>query len=256
MSYTRKSKVIFARRACTVAGSAPATPAVGVHVSALIKQGNETNSLLYTVSTNSMRLDLAAANPNESRASFPKPVDIVDRQTGALTLLFPHNRSFVRLKPAAENPSRSGMPPMPLPAPGMSPPPAMPPMQTMMQPAQKQELKATGETTNLLGLACARFEIKERGQTLEIWATDKLFPYQPYVSRQTPRVGPRGIEEQWPELLNARNLFPLLAILKFEKGPERFRFEVKAITPGKPAEADAKLFQPPPSYREIEPLPF
>jgi hypothetical protein len=256
MSYTLKSKLIFALTASMVAAGAPAALAFEGRITAIVTRGTETNALLYIVGTNSMRLELAAANPNESRASFPKAVDIVDRQTGALTLLFPHNRSFVRLKPAAENPSRSGMPPMPLPAPGMSPPPAMPPMQTMMQPAQKQELKATGETTNLLGLACARYEIKERGQTLEIWATDKLFPYQPYVSRQTPRVGPRGIEEQWPELLKARNLFPLLAILKFEKGPERFRFEVKAITPGKPAEADAKLFQPPPSYREIEPLPF
>ncbi|PWU16934.1 MAG: hypothetical protein C5B50_12305 [Verrucomicrobia bacterium] len=256
MTYTQKIKLILALTACTIACSAPAAPGFEGIINAVTKQGNETNALLYTVGANSMRLELTAASSDESRATFPKPVDIVDRQTGVLTLLFPHNRSFVRLKPGAENAPRSAMPPMPPMAPGMSPPPAMPPMPPMTRLAEKRELKVTGETTNLLGLACARYEIKERGQTLEIWATDKLFPYQPYVSRQASRVGPRGIEEQWPELLKARNLFPLLAILKFEKGPERFRFEVKSIKPGKLTEADTKAFQPPPGYREIEPLPF
>jgi hypothetical protein len=51
-------------------------------------------------------------------------------------------------------------------------------------------------------------------------------------------------------------LFPLLAILKFENGPERYRFEVKAITPGKITGPDGTLFQPPPNYFEIQPLPF
>jgi hypothetical protein len=137
-------------------------------------------------------------------------------------------------------------------APGM---PAMPSMPMMpMGMMEKAELKATGQKTNLLGYACERFELKQRGETLEIWATDQLFPFQAYQQNQPRRFGPRMIEEQWPELLKARRFFPLLVTLRFENGPERYRFEVNSIHPEKIA--DPTLFQPPPDYQEIEPLPF
>jgi hypothetical protein len=44
--------------------------------------------------------------------------------------------------------------------------------------------------------------------------------------------------------------------LKFDNGAERFRFEVKSVTPQKLTDEDAKLFQPPDGYMEIQPLPF
>ena len=121
---------------------------------------------------------------------------------------------------------------------------------------EKMELKATGETTNLLGFACQRYEIKQRGETLEIWATEQLFAYQAYVRNQSRRFGPRMIEEQWPGLLTAKKLFPLRTSLRFDNGPERFRFEVKSVTRQKIEGLDGKLFQPPPEYHEIQPLPF
>ncbi len=72
------------------------------------------------------------------------------------------------------------------------------------------------------------------------------------------------IEEQWGELVKAKKLFPLLAVLKLEprlpegtaplSQPERLRFEVKAVTPQKIT--NENLFQPPPDYHEIESLPF
>jgi len=74
--------------------------------------------------------------------------------------------------------------------------PMMPPM--MMEPLS---LTATGDRTNLLGYACERFEIKRRGEGMEIWATTQLLPFQPYVPNQPHRFGPRGIEEQWGDLL-------------------------------------------------------
>jgi hypothetical protein len=139
--------------------------------------------------------------------------------------------------------------------PGMPPGmPAMPPMPMMPGMMEKAELKATGQKTNLLGYACERFELKQRGETLEIWATDQLFPFVAYQQNQPHPGGPRQPEEQWPELMKARRLFPLLVTLRFENGPERYRFEVKSIEPGKVA--DPALFQPPPDYQEIEPLPF
>ena len=219
----------------------------------------------------------------------------MNRESGALVLIFPHNRSFVRPPPPATNAPAPGTPrisAMPLPPGGLPPgigpqtrpansPAAMPagigpanrPGMTLMpqiptmpsaggMPAmpmmhmERAELKATGEKTNLLGYLCTRYELKQRGEVMEIWATDQLLPYQAWQQNQPHRFGPRLIEEQWPELLKAKKLFPLLAILKFENGPERLRFEVKAITSEKVEDRDGQLFQPPPDYHEIEPLPF
>jgi hypothetical protein len=288
-------------------------------VHATITQGSETRSFLYTVSTNLVRIERTETN-------WPYAKNIIAFDSGAVTLLFPHNRSFVRLKPANEHVTSPfpGATAMPLPPGGLPPgigpqtavagapaslgapaPPAsigptnlpdvpVPPqmMQRLMMPnmpgppaglpsgigpqasgfpaaagmptmpivplptMEKAELEATGATTNILGYACARYELKERGETLEIWAADKLLPFQPLRQNQSPHVGPRLMEDQWPELLRARNLFPLLATLRFENGVERFRFEVKSITPEKINDPEGKLFQPPTDYREIQPLPF
>jgi hypothetical protein len=131
--------------------------------------------------------------------------------------------------------------------------PAMPRMPTM---AEKLELKATGKKEKILGFACEQYELKQRGETLEIWATDQLFPYQPYLRSQPHRFGPRMIEEQWPQMLTTRKLFPLRVSLRFDNGPERYRFEVKSITPEKVADKNDELFQPPSDYHESRPLPF
>jgi len=302
-------------------------------ITAAVTRGGETETLLYTVGTNQLRIA-------RGETDRPYPKNIVNLDTGDITLLFPHNRSFVRLKPAAENQSAAppGFPTMPPPpggfppgmgpqagtmpgTPAMSPPgmssmpgmspsatigptnlpgmPAMPPMpqrpqmvqmpqmppgvgpqagtdvpnmptmppMPMMPPMMgKMELKATTDTTNLLGYTCTRYELKQRGEVMEIWATDKLLPFQPYLQNQPHRFGPRMIEEQWGGMLKAEKLFPLLAVLRFETptvpsgakptvpGPERMRFEVKSITPEKIR--DEALFEPPSDYQEIQPLPF
>jgi hypothetical protein len=91
---------------------------------------------------------------------------------------------------------------------------------------------------------------------MEIWATDQLLPFQPYLANEPHRFGPRGIEEEWPELLKAKNLFPVLVVLKLENGPERLRFELKSIQPQQIDDRNGALFQPPPEYREIRPLLF
>ena len=283
------------------------TTAFEGRIHAVMTRGNETNALLYTVGTNSLRVEMTATN-------WPNPVDILDRNTGELTLLFPNNRSYVHLKSATDAvtaptpgvpgmlmppgglppgigpqsapvaPAMPAMPPWPampnmpaMPArpqpPGGLPPgvapqspagpgaagmPAMPAMPMPMMPGmmEKMELQATGQETNLLGFACQRYELKQRGETLEIWATDQLLPYQPYVQNQPHRFGPRRIEEQWPELVKARKLFPLLAVLRSDHGPERFRFQVQSVTPQKLTADDTNLFQPPAGYFEIQPLPF
>ena len=302
-------------------GNSSSLQAFEGRVHATVTQGNQTDGLLYTVGTNFLRVEMTATN-------WPNPVDVLDLKSGALTLLFPHNRSFVRLKPVVENssvppgfpqmpgglppgvgpgpqpPGRPVMPNAPPPpgpppqlspgigptnVPGMSampnppampmPPrvgpqpqpsampampnlpaaggmPAMPTMPMMPLPMEPMELRATGEKTNLLGFACEKFEIKQRGEVMEIWATDQLLPFQNYVRHQSPRFGPRMIEEQWAGLLTAQKLFPLRASLRFEEGTERYRFEVQSIAPQKLKEEDMKSFQPPDGYFEIQPLPF
>ena len=156
-------------------------------------------------------------------------------------------------------PAPPPVPTIPLPLSNFGPqarisPGAMPTTAMPMIPAAEAlpaELKATGETTNILGYSCSRFEAKQRGETVEIWATDKLLPFQPWLQNQPRRFGPRMLEEQWGEVLKAKKLFPLRAVLKFENGPERFRFEVQSVTPEKIKKDDeSKLFQPPPDYRE------
>ena len=273
-------------------------------INAVIVRGGETAPLLYTVGTNSMRVEMTATN-------WPNPVDVLDLDSGALTLVFPHNRSYVRLKAAPDNsppppgfpaglpggtpqtqnpepppavigptnlpglPTRPEMPAMPLPPnahglpPGIGPQsgnnPAVAPMPMgngmaampmMPMPGETPELQATTNTMTILGFPCVRYDLRRRGETMEIWATDKLTAFQPYVQNQPTRFGPRMIEEQWGELLKAKNLFPLRATLKFDQGAERLQFEVKTITPQKIEDVDRTLFQPPPDYHELVPLPF
>jgi hypothetical protein len=253
-------------------------------ITAALTRGGQATPLLYTAGTNCLRVEVAASDR-------PNPVDLLDWPSGEMTLLFPNNSSFVRLKTASEGAS-SAPPGFPAMQPGVAPqsqspatPPAMPqmpampnmppgggmPAMPMMPPPmmERMEFTATGDKTNLLGFACGKYEIKQRGKTMEIWATEQLFPFQPYVQNQPRRFGPRMIEEQWGDLLKAKKLFPLLAVFRFERisppgagtppaaGPERYRFEVQSITPEKINSDDAaKLFQPPPGYIEIQPLPF
>jgi hypothetical protein len=287
MRHLRIGKIAAFLAMLLVAGRLPAFEGC---IHAVITQGGEAAPLLYTVGTHFLRIEATDTNR-------PNPVDIWDRQTGALTLVYPHNRSFVRLQPAQLNPSTTGFPPtpdglraavgpaapaampgmpfqpatimppgspppgagpqaQPTPAPGALPAPGLPAMPMMPLPVENTELKATGEKTNLLGFACEKFEIKQRGETMEIWATDQLLPFQDYVRVQPPRYGPRMIEQEWAALLAAKNLYPVRASLRFERGPERFRFEVQSVTPQKPGDEDLKLFQPPDGWFEIQPLPL
>jgi hypothetical protein len=226
-------------------------------ITAAITRGGQAMPLLYTAGTNCLRVEVMASDR-------PNPVDLLDLPSGEMTLLFPNNRSFVLLNeyggahalarvPADASSAGVGREARPT-APGQRafPRPQMSSMPTPMM--DKMELTATGDKTNLLGLVCEKFQIKQRGETMEIWATDQLFPFQPYVQNQPHHFAPRMIEEQWGDLLKEKKLFPLLAILKFDNGAERFRFEVKSVRPQKLTKDDMKLFQPPDGYFEIQSL--
>ena len=169
---------------------------------------------------------------------------------------------------AGNTPSAPNTPAMPMPPGGLPPGvgpqahadaapamPAMPPMH-MMPPGGGLELKATGETTNLLNYPCARYEIKQNDQTMVIWATDQLLPFQMYLPAEPHRFAPPMIEEQWAGLVTAKKVFPLSAILTRENGVEVYRFEVQSIAPGKLTKEEARGFQPPEGCVELQARPF
>jgi len=319
--------------ALTAAGA----PAFEGRISAVISRGSLPMALLYTVGTNCLRIEMTDTNS-------PNTVDLLDRNTGTMTLLFPQSHCFMRLKPAANAsaappgfpampagpppgigaqpqpgpaagaPTMPSPPPPPAPPgglppdigptnlpgapqmpslPGMPNPPARPPLPAglplgigpqaqaptapgvpalpnppgnrglasmpampMLPPGGGLTLQATGGTTNLLGYTCTRYEIKQWGQTMEIWATDQLLPFQGYLPTEPPRFGPPMIEEDWAGLLAARKLFPLLASLRMDNGVERYHFEVQSIQPARLMDKEAKAFQTPEDYVELQPRPF
>jgi hypothetical protein len=229
-------------------------------INATLTRGSETLTMLYTVAAHDLRVECTGT-------AWPHAKNLVNLDTGATTLVFPHNRSFLHLKPAAgETPATfpgarapgglppgvgpgtasgaagaagSGMPELP---PGIGPQPqlgnaampamphalpsvagtnagfpaGMPAMPVIPPPSEERvELTPTDEKKEILGFPCTRYELRQRGEVLEIWATDKLFAFQPWLANQPPRFGPRMIENQWGELLKAKKLFTLLATLKF-----------------------------------------
>lgn len=168
--------------------------------------------------------------------------------------------------------ARPSMPEMPMPPGGLPPGsrpqahpqamlsrPAMPAMSAMSMPPPGEihlKLKATDETTNLFNYPCRRYEITCRGQIMEIWATDQLLPFQVYLSTEPHRLGPPILEERWGRLLATKKLFPLKAVLRMESGPERYRFEVRSITPRKLTAHETASFEPPAGYVELQPRLF
>ena len=68
-------------------------------ITVVTTQGGQLSSQLYTIGTNQFRIESTDTN-------WPHAKNIVNLESGAVTLLFPHNRSFVRLK------SGTGVPPV------------------------------------------------------------------------------------------------------------------------------------------------
>jgi hypothetical protein len=254
MVHTRHSIIVAGLAVLAVVPSVSAKTFEG-YIHASMTRGGPVTPLLYTVGTNCVRVEVLETNA-------PNAINLVDRSSGQVTLVFPNNRSFMRLAsgaaagpspgmpggmpagmdPNARNaPGAPGAPGMPAPPqlpgppgglppgigptnfsgmPGARPMPQRPQMPQMPQsqgmPAMPMmpmmgeniELQATGTTTNLLGYECQGFEIKQRGETMTIWATDQLLPFQIYMPREPQRFGPPRIEEQWGKAVTEKKLFP------------------------------------------------
>ncbi len=131
---------------------------------------------------------------------------------------------------------------------GMTGAPGAPAMPMAMMPRQALQLLATADTTNLLGFNCARYQIKDGPETMDIWATADLLPFQPLNEVPPGRNNAYQLERAWGDSLKAKKLFPLLAVLKLGDTQELLRFQVTTVQPGAVVDTDGKLFQPPPGY--------
>ena len=83
-------------------------------LTAVLTRGGERQTIIYTVGTNTLRIER-----NETDRPYARNLIALD--TGDVTLLFPHNRSFIRLKSPVENAMSGGGLPMALPAGGLLP---------------------------------------------------------------------------------------------------------------------------------------
>src|SRR4051812_12138231 len=64
-------------------------------ISATFTRGGEALPILYTLGSNSIRIEVTGS-------PHPHPINIIDREAGALTMVYPHNRSFMRVKMQAQ----------------------------------------------------------------------------------------------------------------------------------------------------------
>ena len=250
------------------------SPFEGFVSATLTRPGSEPQRFVFTRRNNLLRI--------ENASNKLEPINIIDLNAKKLTIIYPHNTTFVRVDLGRQETLPAG-PPGADTGPAISPPsgfpspppiPSLPPrvgpgagagvagatnvtgMPAMRVPGMigASELKKTDETKKIEKFDCTLYRVSERGENLEIWATNdsSLFPFRlitrDYLGR---RFGPQMLEEIWPEMLRGKSLFPLEATLKVEPGGmERLSFKIEKIEKKKIEEE--KLFQPPERYIEIQ----
>jgi hypothetical protein len=262
-------------------------------VTARLTRGTASSQFVFTRKGNQLRI--------ENTTNQLEPINIVDLAANKLTIVYPHNTTFVQLD-LTKKAAPSAAPPMPAltpnqagapaqlgpaisPPPGFPSPPPMPSLshsQVPNKPAMGQalpaipagagmgmpmmmppmpipggsgafELKKTDKTKNIQGFNCTLYTIGNRGEEFTTWVTDDavLFPFRLIEHNLLRRFGSQQIEENWPELLRDKSLFPLEAIFLTQSGGQsRLTFRVDKIDRHKVE--DNKLFEPPKNYIEIE----
>lgn len=93
MRHAHRIKLVIPATACALALGSRAGAFEG-RIAVELVSGVETSALLYTIGPEHLRIENVATN-------WPHPINTVELKSGAVTLLFPHNRSFVRLKSPA-----------------------------------------------------------------------------------------------------------------------------------------------------------
>jgi hypothetical protein len=104
--------------------------------------------------------------------------------------------------------------------------------------AHDTKVQKTGETETILGYLCEKYVTTDRGDTVEMWVTDKLGTF---MGIQSGGGGPMGgmfggggkKKGGWEEAVKGKeNFFPMRVVGKNAKGKETFRMETKSVEPG------------------------
>ena len=256
----------------------------GVMSATLTRAGTEAQQIVFTRKSNLLRI--------ENTTSKLEPVNIVDFAAKKLTIVYPHNTTFVRVDLAKKNPvgeaasfpgTTASSTPVPnmspsmptgrmlngagkmpeLPAPGMG----MPQMQVPAIPVGPgagilpmpgmfgpAELKKTDQTKQIQGFDCTLYTIAERGQNFEIWATNDA-PFFPFRLVERDYLGRRFGPQMIEE--SWAKLLRDQSLFALEatlkmEAEGHERLSFKIDKIEKKKIADDQLFQPPDKYLEIE----
>lgn len=116
------------------------------------------------------------------------------------------------------------------------------------------QIERTGKTETILGYPCEQFIHRDKSQTTEIWATEKLGTFMG-LGGDNPMegmMGGRGAKKSgggWEQALKGMSgFFPLRVISSDAKGKDSFRLETRSIQPGT---LPASLFAPPPGFKKF-----
>jgi hypothetical protein len=204
-------------------------------------EGNQSTDYQYTSNATTTRLDRLGA-PTVP----PSPWNLIDRATGNITILHPHNQSITTLASDAFTRKLAG-PHTPMP-PGIGPDPSrlpqgaqlpnIPPIPSNlpgMAPAMG-ELKTHPETRTLHGHTCTRHTlVLDASLELELWLAESpdLPPFYLLLREGPPQFGQNDLLLDWPHLIRNARKFPLLAILREIPTPDPFP-EIENAEPAPP----------------------
>ena len=234
------------------AATLPADTFDGVVEVSMTRAGVNPSHFVFTRKGNQLRI--------ENTTNKLEPINVVDLNANRLTIIYPHNTTFVSVDLAKQQqqPNGARLTPMPGGAGAGMPMPAMPPMGMPGAAGLPglTELKKETQIKKVQGYDCTLYTAAARGEKMEIWATNDstLFPFRlithDYIGRQ---FGPQMLEEQWPEMVKNKSLFPMEVSMKIDPGgQERFSFKVDKVEKSGGGKIDDNLFQPPKNYIKIE----
>jgi len=129
------------------------------------------------------------------------------------------------------------------------------PSRMMRPPLDTLALKATRQTTNLLGSRVENLPFRREAKRWRFGPRTNCFRWRRIWKIRRPDSAMPDRATMGRTTAGA-SLFPVLAVLKFENGRERLRYVVSTVTPQTLTDDDQKLFTPPDGYIEIEPLPL
>jgi hypothetical protein len=168
-------------------------------------------------------------------ASSLSPVNLIDHESGTVTLITPHNHSYSTFPlegrtaspPASPTPVAPPTPPsLPLPTGPMTPPAGPPPA---VPGPPERTLTGHDETREIHGHTCHRFTLAAESDTeIELWlCDDPAFP--PFHLLRANPHGPEMPIHPWEQLVRQAGKFPFL-VTQRHRPPE-----LPDLPPGHPA---------------------